>query len=58
MASLKGPFNVPDESFEEPTFKRLLGEQWSLTPDGWIAAGMTSLDTKTIDDVLSRLRQI
>ena len=49
----------PTKSFEEPTFKRLLGEQWSLTPDGWIAAGMTSLDTKTIDDyVLSRLRQI
>ena len=24
-AILKGPFNVPDESFEEPTFKRLLG---------------------------------
>ena len=36
-ATLKGPFNVPDESFEEPTFKRLLGgEQWSLTPDGWL----------------------
>ena len=36
MAILKGPFNVSDKSFEEPTFKRLLGEQWSLTPDGWL----------------------
>ena len=35
MGDLEG-INVPDESFEEPTFKRLLGEQWSLTPDGWL----------------------
>ena len=36
MATLQGPFNVPDESFEKPAFKRLLGEQWSLTPEGWL----------------------
>ena len=36
MATLRGPFNVPDEFFEEPTFKKLLGEHWSLTPDGWL----------------------
>jgi menaquinone-9 beta-reductase len=30
-----GPYGVPEETFQEPAIKRLLGEQWSLTEDGW-----------------------
>ena len=30
-----GPYSVPDETFEEPAVRKLFGEQWSLTPDGW-----------------------
>jgi menaquinone-9 beta-reductase len=30
-----GPFGVPDETFDEPAVKKLLGDQWSLTEDGW-----------------------
>jgi 2-polyprenyl-6-methoxyphenol hydroxylase-like FAD-dependent oxidoreductase len=31
-----GPFAVPDEAFGEPTLKKLFGEQWSMTSDGWL----------------------
>jgi 2-polyprenyl-6-methoxyphenol hydroxylase-like FAD-dependent oxidoreductase len=34
MASLKGPYSAPDQSFGEATVKGLLGEQWSVTVDG------------------------
>jgi 2-polyprenyl-6-methoxyphenol hydroxylase-like FAD-dependent oxidoreductase len=34
MASLKGPYSAPDQSFDEATVKGLLGEQWSMTADG------------------------
>jgi 2-polyprenyl-6-methoxyphenol hydroxylase-like FAD-dependent oxidoreductase len=30
-----GPFGVPDETFEDSAIKRLFGDQWSLTEDGW-----------------------
>ena len=30
-----GPYGVPEETFGEPIAKRLLGEEWSLTTDGW-----------------------
>ena len=30
-----GPFGVPDATFEEPAVRRLLGDQWSVTEDGW-----------------------
>lgn len=30
-----GPFGLPAEVFEEPALKRLYGEHWALTADGW-----------------------
>jgi menaquinone-9 beta-reductase len=30
-----GPYGVPEATFQEPAIKGLLGEQWSLTADGW-----------------------
>ena len=36
MTVFKGPFAVPDEVFSERTLKKLFGEQWSITPEGWL----------------------
>jgi hypothetical protein len=33
---LKGPYSAPDQSFDEATVKGLLGEQWSMTVDGFL----------------------
>jgi 2-polyprenyl-6-methoxyphenol hydroxylase-like FAD-dependent oxidoreductase len=35
LAPFVGPFALPPETFEEPALKRLYGEQWVLTADGW-----------------------
>jgi menaquinone-9 beta-reductase len=46
QVNLKGPFGVPDETFEDAAVKALLGEQWSLTNDGWcVQTNAISLST-------------
>ena len=35
LTPLVGPFAQPDEAFGETAVKHLLGDQWSLTDDGW-----------------------
>jgi choline dehydrogenase-like flavoprotein len=30
-----GPFGTPAETFEEPAVRRLFGDDWSLSEDGW-----------------------
>jgi len=36
MVPFLGPFGVPDETFEEPAIRKLFGDDWSLTKDGWL----------------------
>jgi hypothetical protein len=36
LVPLKGPYSAPDQSFDEATVKGLLGEQWSMTVDGFL----------------------
>ena len=35
LVPLLGPFNVPDEVFEEAALRQLYGGHWSLSEDGW-----------------------
>jgi 2-polyprenyl-6-methoxyphenol hydroxylase-like FAD-dependent oxidoreductase len=38
-----GPFGVPPDTFGDPAIRRLFGDEWCLTQDGWIRpAGQSS----------------
>ena len=42
-----GPFGVPDETFEDAAVKKLLGDQWSLSEDGWCQYASASGEVQT-----------